>query len=93
MSKLREGNLPFEVLEPKDYLKSIDELPVSDVLKFIVENGWCAVRPSGTEPKIKFYFCVKGKSIEDATNKIESLKQSFKNFLTNSISLTNETLL
>ena len=43
-------------------------LPKSDVLYFdLNDNAWCAIRPSGTEPKIKFYFGVKGESMEDAS--------------------------
>ncbi|MGM9948309.1 phospho-sugar mutase [Floccifex sp.] len=39
----------------------------SDVLKYYLEDGsWIAARPSGTEPKIKFYYCIKGNSKEDA---------------------------
>ena len=42
----------------------------SDVLKYYLEDGsWVAVRPSGTEPKCKFYYCIKGSSKEDAHNK------------------------
>lgn len=42
----------------------------SDVLKYYLEDGsWIAIRPSGTEPKCKFYYCVKGTSLEDAHNK------------------------
>ncbi len=51
-------------------------LPKSDVLYYELENnGWCCVRPSGTEPKIKFYFGVKGASLEDAEEKLEKLKK------------------
>lgn len=49
-------------------------LPKSDVLYFdLNDNAWCAVRPSGTEPKIKFYFGVKGSTMEDAEAKLEKL--------------------
>lgn len=49
-------------------------LPKSDVLYFdLNDNAWCAVRPSGTEPKIKFYFGVKGNSMEDAEDKLKKL--------------------
>ena len=42
----------------------------SDVLKFYLEDGsWIAVRPSGTEPKCKFYYCVKGNSVQEAKEK------------------------
>ncbi len=50
-------------------------LPTSNVLYFDLENNsWCCVRPSGTEPKIKFYMGVKGASLEDSENKLEELK-------------------
>ncbi len=49
-------------------------LPHSDVLYFdLNDDAWCAVRPSGTEPKIKFYFGVKGSSMEDADEKLKKL--------------------
>ena len=52
-------------------------LPKSNVLYYELENdNWCCIRPSGTEPKIKIYFGVKGTSNEDATIKLEQLKQS-----------------
>ena len=62
MSKFRSENMPFEVTQKLDYKDGIDGLPKSDVLKFILPNGWFAVRPSGTEPKIKFYFETYGDS-------------------------------
>ncbi len=49
-------------------------LPKSDVLYFdLNDNAWCAIRPSGTEPKIKVYFGVKGSSAEDADAKLKKL--------------------
>lgn len=52
-------------------------LPTSNVLYYeLSENAWCCVRPSGTEPKIKFYFGVKGTSLEDAKEKLEALKRA-----------------
>ena len=52
-------------------------LPKSNVLYFETENnGWCCVRPSGTEPKIKFYFGVKGSSLKDAETRVGRLKDS-----------------
>lgn len=49
-------------------------LPKSDVLYFdLSDDAWCAIRPSGTEPKIKFYFGAKGDSMEDATKNLNSL--------------------
>ena len=51
-------------------------LPKSNVLYYELENNaWCCVRPSGTEPKIKFYYGVKGESLEDAEKKLEAIKE------------------
>ena len=51
-------------------------LPKSDVLYFeLNDNAWCAIRPSGTEPKIKLYFGVKGDSMEDAARRLDQLKK------------------
>ncbi|MBM6808244.1 phospho-sugar mutase [Faecalicoccus pleomorphus] len=56
----------------------------SDVLKYYLEDGsWIAVRPSGTEPKCKFYYCIKGNSKEDAHEKTVAYQQAMKE-LTNS---------
>ncbi len=50
-------------------------LPNSNVLYFDIENdSWCCARPSGTEPKIKFYMGIKGNNMEDAKAKLESFK-------------------
>ena len=76
MTTFRNAKLPFDVLKVIDYKDGIDGLPTSDVLKFFVKDGWFAVRPSGTEPKIKFYFGIKGKSLEDASAKLETLQNS-----------------
>ena len=52
-------------------------LPKSNVLYYELENdNWCCIRPSGTEPKIKIYFGVKGTSNEDAKEKLEELKKA-----------------
>lgn len=57
--------------------KENTNLPVSNVLYYeLSEDAWCCVRPSGTEPKIKFYIGVKGNSIEDAKEKAEGLKKA-----------------
>ena len=54
--------------------KEID-LPKSNDLKFVLENGaWFVVRPSGTEPKMKAYVAVKGNSLKDSKEKLESFK-------------------
>ena len=54
-------------------------LPKSNVLYFDLTNdSWCCARPSGTEPKIKFYMGVKGSSLEDAAEKNAKLTESLK---------------
>ncbi len=54
-------------------------LPKSNVLYYDLENdSWCCVRPSGTEPKIKFYMGVKGSSLEDAEKKLKELEESVR---------------
>lgn len=59
----------------KDYLKGIDNLPKADVLKFFLEDeSWIAIRPSGTEPKLKFYIAVKGNDELEVNKKIIGIK-------------------
>ena len=54
-------------------------LPKSNVLYYdLQEDGWVAVRPSGTEPKIKFYTGVKGTSMEDAEEKLTALTKAIQ---------------
>ena len=68
----------------RDYVKNMitgeeskTGLPKSNVLYYQLENNsWCCVRPSGTEPKIKLYFGVKGTSAENATEELEFLKEA-----------------
>ncbi|MEG0468289.1 MAG: phospho-sugar mutase, partial [Longicatena sp.] len=50
--------------------RELEGFTKSDVLKYYLEDGsWIAIRPSGTEPKCKFYYCIKGTSLEDAHQK------------------------
>lgn len=58
-------------------------LPKSNVLYYeLVDNQWCCVRPSGTEPKIKLYMGVKGKTSEEAAQKLEELKENMVKLVT-----------
>ena len=70
----------YTVSMRKDFtngLQNMIDLPKSNVLYFELENnGWCCVRPSGTEPKIKFYFGVKESSESQAKNTLENIKES-----------------
>lgn len=77
----------LKVTKTEDYLtstryeggseESID-LPASNVLKYFFEDGsWVCLRPSGTEPKIKFYFGVKGSSLTESKEKLKSIEDAF----------------
>lgn len=56
--------------------------PPSDVLKYTLADGsWIAVRPSGTEPKIKFYIAVVGESNEDSQAKIANIEAEINSFV------------
>ncbi len=74
----------LNVVAVEDYLTSqrqegltetLIDLPKSNVIKYYLEDGsWFCLRPSGTEPKAKFYFSVNSSSLEESTSKLESLK-------------------
>ncbi|EFM09046.1 phosphoglucomutase/phosphomannomutase alpha/beta/alpha domain I [Paenibacillus curdlanolyticus YK9] len=72
-------NPPAEVAGVKvdrllDYNTGLDGLPKENVLKFMLADGsWFCLRPSGTEPKIKVYFAVRGQSPDDASAALERL--------------------
>lgn len=58
----------------KEKTRSTIELPVSDVLRYRLEDkSWFAIRPSGTEPKVKLYFSTIGHDLEDSKNKMKKL--------------------
>lgn len=86
MEKVREERPSqfdqYKVLETEDFLAQTKyeadgstqaiKLPKADVLKFTLDDGtWIAIRPSGTEPKIKFYIGTVGEDEKDALNKID----------------------
>lgn len=55
--------------------KETIHLPKSNVLKYVLEDGsWFCARPSGTEPKMKFYFGVKGRTLTEAKQQLEQLE-------------------
>lgn len=77
---------PCKVLKIRDYLKHTvldlatgavtpPDLPESNVLYYELENdAWMCVRPSGTEPKVKFYLGVKGSSAQAARGPAEDIE-------------------
>lgn len=83
----------LQVLAVRDYASGIREdmatkektqtgLPSSNVLYYELSNrSWCCVRPSGTEPKIKFYFGVVGDSLKDGKVRLEKLNQAMLNYV------------
>ena len=85
MSKARTQIGDYKVVAIRDYKNDTRKdmttgevaptgLPSSNVLYYELEdNAWCCVRPSGTEPKIKFYFGVKGESLADSQAKLDKL--------------------
>lgn len=82
----------YKVLAVRDYMTDTRKdmvtgevgstgLPKSNVIYYELDNqSWCCVRPSGTEPKIKFYFGVKGDSFQDAEDKYEGLKKAMLSY-------------
>lgn len=81
MKNLREQGLTtigdYEVIQSRDYEKGVGKLPKSNVLYYeLSDAAWVCVRPSGTEPKIKFYIGVKGTSESDASKKVEAIKEA-----------------
>ncbi|MGL5346964.1 MAG: phospho-sugar mutase [Peptostreptococcaceae bacterium] len=64
----------INIIDKKDYNNGIDGLPKADVLKYFLEDGsWIAIRPSGTEPKLKFYIAVKGIDESEADQKLKGI--------------------
>lgn len=97
MNTLRENTPKeiggYKVLSARDYkLDTVKDmttgevtstgLPASNVLYYdLSDNAWMCARPSGTEPKIKFYFGVVGESLEDADNKSEAFAKSVEEMI------------
>ena len=72
-----KGNICYSADE-----KNIISLPKSNVLYYELENNsWCCVRPSGTEPKIKFYWGVKTKSLIDSTKESQEIKEAIEKII------------
>lgn len=70
----KDKNLFAGIKEVTDFSRGIRDLPKENVLKFIWEDGsWMAVRPSGTEPKIKVYYSIQDKSKEKAQERFDEI--------------------
>ncbi len=87
MTELRNNGSPIaDTKDIIDYSKPVKaepgfgELPTSNVLKFVMNDGsWIAVRPSGTEPKIKLYYSIKGNDVGEAEKRFREYQKIFVN--------------
>jgi phosphoglucomutase len=81
MMKWFRDNIPTEVAGSKvekviDYINGYEDIPPQNAIRIFLENGsWFAIRPSGTEPKIKFYFYSNQDSRENALKVNASIKE------------------
>lgn len=81
MQDLRSGVVqPFISIKEKiDFIQGISDLPKTDMIKFILEgDSWIAVRPSGTEPKIKVYYSICSTSEQQAKERMKANKKNFE---------------
>ena len=77
METLRNGGAELidGVETVEDYSKGIGDLPKENVLRFVFDDGsWLAVRPSGTEPKLKIYFSVKGENRAESEKRKQAIQ-------------------
>lgn len=77
MEEVRESDAQFfaNVDEVRDYATGIADLPKENVIKFMLKDeSWVAIRPSGTEPKIKFYYSVRADDEQLAQEKLAVIK-------------------
>ena len=74
----------IKVKEYRDYQKGIESLPKADVIQMVLEDEtYLTVRPSGTEPKIKFYISVVDTDRKVAENKLVKMEKEFVNYAEN----------
>jgi phosphoglucomutase len=104
LSSFRSENLEqigsLKIVAAEDYLMSVRKsdkgqeeilLPKSNVLKYILADGsWVCLRPSGTEPKVKFYFGVNGQNMVDTKQKLADLEQAFMKLVDEKIKLVTD---
>ena len=75
----------YKLQVEKDYVNNSQsklDLPISNVIQYILEDGtYITVRPSGTEPKIKYYIYTKGNSKQEADKKLDLVLNEFKEYM------------
>lgn len=70
------GAAGLQVVKMIDYINGYEDIPASNVLRYYLENGsWFAIRPSGTEPKIKFYFYASDASRQAALDQNQRIRE------------------
>ncbi|MBQ6266577.1 MAG: phospho-sugar mutase [Clostridia bacterium] len=75
--RAQAGSLFDDLRECEDYAAGIGDLPQENVLRFVFTDGsWAAARPSGTEPKLKFYFSVRGENEAQAAARQAKISQT-----------------
>ncbi len=85
MEKLRQvdaADIISDISSVTDFATGVGDLPKENVLKYALkEGGWMAVRPSGTEPKIKIYYSLKGNTESEALKKFADYKAKWERAL------------
>ena len=67
----------FKVARVIDYINGYESVPSSNVLKYMMEDGsWFAMRPSGTEPKIKFYYYAVADQAEESAQRVAGMRDA-----------------
>ena len=77
MNEFRENGSKFfdGIKEVFDFSKGIGDLPKENVLKYVFNDGsWMAIRPSGTEPKIKLYYSIQDADRENAYARLDAIR-------------------
>ena len=65
-----------------DYNNGIAGLPKANVLKFLfIDDSWIAIRPSGTEPKIKIYYSIRGCNMNESLHRLNALQSALESFI------------
>lgn len=84
MTEFRENGSKFfdSIKQINDYSKGIGELPKENVLKYIFEDGsWMAIRPSGTEPKLKVYYSIQDADKDNAYKRLDEIKSKLNKII------------
>lgn len=84
MTEFRENGSKFfdGIKEVFDFSKGIGDLPKENVLKYVFDDGsWMAIRPSGTEPKLKVYYSIQDADRDNAYARLDSIKAKMNSII------------